>query len=275
MSQSYADYQKRAAERAARQAQGENGEGKTYQKVGFFKLPGDGDVALVRINVTKPEDLMLADYHQLDASTKFMKVECTGVGCPFCKEAEIEAKANKETGAPVKISKAKARVFLPMVVAYRQPDGTYSQPEVVIFDAPAAGKSEFVQPIVDKLVDFGPLTNHVFKLTRHGLKLDTKYALDYVPTFDNDSIVPNDFSAFTNFRIDKHSYWVKTNADMENFLSTGTFPAAATTTTATTTTANTTVEAPTAPAAETTTTPAAEAQTETTPRRNPNFQAHW
>ena len=274
MSQSYADYQKRAAERAARQAQGESGEGKTYQKVGFFKLPNDGDVALVRINVTKPEDLMLADYHQLDASTKFMKVECTGVGCPFCKEAEIEAKANKETGTPVKISKAKARVFLPMLVAYKQPDGTYSQPEAVIFDAPAAGKSDFVQPIVDKLVDFGPLTNHIFKLTRHGLKLDTKYALDYVPTFDNDSIVPNDFSAFTNFRIDKHSYWVKTNVDMENFLSTGTFAAAATTT-ATTTTANTTVEAPTAPAAETTTTPAAEAQTETTPRRNPNFQAHW
>ena len=220
MSQSYADYQKRAAERAARQTQGESGEGKTYQKVGFFKLPNDGDVALVRINVTKPEDLMLADYHQLDASTKYMKVECTGVGCPFCKEAEIEAEANKkDKNSPIKVSKAKARVFLPMMVAYRQPDGTYSQPEAVIFDAPAAGKSDFVQPIVDKIVDFGPLTNHVFKLTRHGLKLDTKYALDYVPTFDNDSIVPNDFSAFTNFRIDKHSYWVKTNADMDSFLS--------------------------------------------------------
>ena len=91
MPQNYQDYQKRAAERAQRAAQ--TGESRTFQKVGFLKLKHDGDVALVRINVSKPEELMLADYHQLDASTKFMKVECTGAGCPFCAEAEKQAAA--------------------------------------------------------------------------------------------------------------------------------------------------------------------------------------
>ena len=292
MSQNYADYQKRAAERAQRAAQG--GEGKTFQKVGFLKLKHDGDVALVRINVSKPEELMLADYHQLDASTKFMKVECTGAGCPFCREAEIEAEANKkDKNSPVKVSKAKARVFVPMLVSYRQPDNTFSAPEPVIMDAPAAGKSDFVKPLVDKLIDFGPLGAHVLKLTRRGEKLDTTYALDYVPTFDNDSIIPNDFSAFTNFRIDKHSYWVKTNDEINIFLTTGQFPAATTATTATTATAASTVaatdamaaaeQAPyVAPATEapaysapSTVTPEPKAAEAETPRRNPNFQAHW
>ena len=296
MSQDYASYQKRAAERAQRAAQG--GEGKTFQKIGFFKLKHDGDVALVRINVSKPEELMLADYHQLDASTKFMKVECTGAGCPFCAEAEKQAEANKkDKNSPIKVSKAKARVFVPMLVSYRQPDNTFSAPEPVIMDAPAAGKSDFVKPLVDKLIDFGPLGAHVFKLTRRGEQLDTTYALDYVPTYDNDSIIPNDFSAFANFRIDKHSYWVKTNEEMNTFLATGQFPATATATaTAAPVTAATTAnavdvtdvmaaaeqaphftqatEAPTSTAATTATTETKAAEAET-PRRNPNFQAHW
>jgi hypothetical protein len=243
---------------------------------------------------------MLADYHQLDASTKFMKVECTGAGCPFCAEAAKQAEANKkDKNSPIKVTKAKARVFVPMLVSYRQPDNTFSAPEPVIMDAPAAGKSDFVKPLVDKLIDFGPLGAHVFKLTRRGEQLDTTYALDYVPTYDNDTIIPNDFSAFANFRIDKHSYWVKTNEEMNTFLATGQFPATATATatvTAAPVTAATTAnavdvtdvmaaaeqaphlaqaaEAPTSTAATTATTETKAAEAET-PRRNPNFQAHW
>ena len=288
MSQNYASYQKRAAERAQRAAQ--NGEGKTFQKVGFLKLKHDGDVALVRINVSKPEDLMLADYHQLDASTKYMKVECTGAGCPFCAEAEKQAEANKNTKEPITVSKAKARVFVPMLVSYRQPDNTFSAPEPVIMDAPAAGKSDFVKPLVDKIIDFGPLGSHVLKLTRRGEKLDTTYALDYVPTYDNDSIIPNDFSAFTNFRIDKHSYWVKTNDEMNTFLATGQFPANVTATTATAASTAMTTDAMAAAeqasyvasttgaptySAPSTAAPEQKAVETEIPRRNPNFQARW
>lgn len=288
MPQTYADYLKRANERKDRQSK--STEGKTFPKIGFLKLPKDGDVALVRINVTKAEDLMLTDYHQLDASTKYMKVECTGAGCPFCTEAERQAKAKEATT----VSKAKARVFVPMVVAYRQPDGSYSEPAPVIMDASAAGKSDFVKPLVDKLVDFGPLDKHVLKLTRRGEKLETTYALDYVPTFDNDSIIPTDMSAFNNFRIDKHSYWVKTNEEINTFLATGQFPQAAATTTASATSTVAATDAmakaeenpytapATEPAAETatyatpgTTAPETKAAEAETPRRNPNFQAHW
>lgn len=264
MPQNYADYQKRAAERAQRQAA--QGEGKSFQKVGFLKLKNDGDSALVRINLTKPEDLMLADYHQLGASAKYMKVECTGPGCPLCKAAESDPN----------ISKAKSRVFVPMIVAYKQPDGTYSTPEPVIMDATAAGRNDFVKVIVNKLVDFAPLTDHVFKLTRNGIKLDTTYSLDYVPTFDNENIIAKDFTAFTNFRIDKHSYWVKSNEEINAYLETGQFPQV--------TTQHTTDAVPAGNAQPSYVAPATQAQTQTTeqkpaetdtPRRNPNFQAHW
>ncbi len=177
-----------------------------------------------------------------------------------------------------------------MLVSYRQPDNTFSAPEPVIMDAPAAGKSDFVKTLVDKLIDFGPLGAHVLKLTRRGENFDTTYALDYVPTFDNDSIIPNDFSAFTNFRIDGHSYKVKTNDEINTFLTTGQFPAITTATTATT--ASTVAAADAMAAAEqapyvapateapaysapSTVTPEPKAAEAETPRRNPNFQAHW
>ena len=184
-----------------------------------------------------------------------------------------------------------------MLVSYRQPDNTFSAPEPVIMDAPAAGKSDFVKSLVDKLIDFGPLGAHVLKLTRRGEKLDTTYALDYVPTYDNDSIIPKDFSAFANFRIDKHSYWTKTNEEMRTFLATGQFPAAtATSAAAPSPTATSAIDVTDVmaaaeqaphfsqtmytigtPAYTTPSTAAPEpkpAEPET-PRRNPNFQAHW
>ena len=265
---SYEDYQKKAAERAARQANSGNTTTQ-FAKVGFFKLKNDGDSALVRINYTKPQEFMFASYHQLGANTKYMKVQCIGDGCPFCEAAKNDTS----------ISKAKERVFIPMMVAYRQPDGSYSAPEAVIMDAPAAGRNDYAKVLVNKLVDFGSLVDHVFKITRNGLGLDTTYSLDYVPTFDNEAILSKDMSAFNNFKIDKHSYWVKTADEINTFLTTGQFPQVAkaeATPVATEPTpipsAQPTYTAPQTPVQPVEQAPVAE---NPTPTRTTNFKANW
>lgn len=219
---SFADYQKRAEQRAARQAAAQSGAG--FAKVGFFggkdangvkRMANAGDVALVRINYATKNDFMFASYHQFGAAQKYMKVVCLEDNCPLC------TMANDGTD---RVSKAKDRVFVPMVVAYKNADGTFTTPEAVIWDAPAAGRNDYAKLLANKIDDFGDLRAHVFKITRNGTGLETTYSIDYVPTIDNENIIKNDFTAFTNFKIEKHSYWIKTVDEINTFIATGSFP---------------------------------------------------
>jgi hypothetical protein len=54
--------------------------------------------------------------------------------------------------------------------------------------------------------------------------MQTTYAISYIPVYDKPEAVPADFSAFANFNIAKHSYWEKSVADINTFLTTGSFP---------------------------------------------------
>lgn len=210
----FATYEKNEAAREARA----NAQNKGFAKVGFFKLKNKGDSAIVRINLSSNKDFMFATYHQLGANVKYMKVACLDSDCPLCRAAKEDAA----------ISKVKTRVFIPMLVSYKQLNGEYTTPEAVIWDAPAAGRNDYAARLADKISDFGDLRERVFKITRNGEGLETTYSIDYIPTLDNENILSKDFSAFDNFRIDKHSFWVKTAEEMNEFLQTGAFPAIAT-----------------------------------------------
>lgn len=209
----FTTYEKNEAAREARA----NNQNKGFAKVGFFKLKSKGDSAIARINLSSKEDFMFATYHQLGANVKFMKVACLDSDCPLCKAAKEDTS----------ISKVKTRVFIPMLVSYKQPNGEYTAPEAVIWDAPAAGRNDYAANLAGKLSDFGDLKERVFKITRNGEGLETTYSIDYIPTLDNENIIKKDFVAFNNFRIDKHSYWVKSAQEMNEFLQTGAFPAPA------------------------------------------------
>jgi len=151
-----------------------------------------------------------------------MKVEClapqgsVGKVCPLCTAA---ANGNSVIG------KAKTRIFVPMLAAYRNAAGVLSAPVPVIWDAAANARQDYAKALATKLYDFKDLRAHVFVLRRHGQSLDTSYSIDYVPTFDSEEYVPADFSAFEGFNIAKHSYWVKSFDEINTFLTTGSFPA--------------------------------------------------
>jgi hypothetical protein len=211
----YAQYQDVVAK-----AQNSSANGGNSVKVGFFKLKNDGDEALVRINVASMESLQFATVHQLGATQKWMKVGCLNpVGsysdtCPLCSAV---------AGGNTAIGKAAKKVYVQMMVSYKDPTtNQFSAAVPVIWERPAGFASE----IASKLRDYGPLTERVFKVTRNGAagNMQTTYAISYIPVYDKPEAVPADFSAFANFNIAKHSYWEKSLADINTFLTTGSFP---------------------------------------------------
>ena len=230
----FSDYQETVAK-------AQNGQGNS-SKVGFFRLKNDGDEALVRINCNSVNDLQFASVHTVSINNQFYKINCLNpIGqysdvCPLC---SLQANGNKN------ISKAGKKVYLQMLVSYKdRTTGTFTAPQPVIWERPAI----FSKELANKLRDFGPLTNVLFKITRNGAAGDMKttYSMDYaVPTVFKPEMIPMDFSAFDNFNIAKHSYWDKTAQEIITFLNTGAFPSDSGTTTPPVTSAP--AVAPTAP----------------------------
>ena len=194
-------------------------------RVGFFKLK-DGEEALVRINVSKLDDLKFATVHKPVFGKKFeglgtgyTPVSCLNeVGsysdaCPFCKAA---AEGHEVIGKATKV------VYIQMLVAYKDAStGTFSAAVPVVWERPAG----FSKELASKLRDYGSLADHVFKISRLGAGKDTRYSLDYIPLYDKPETVTTDFSVFSNFDITKHSFWIKPAADLQYFIDNGTFPA--------------------------------------------------
>ena len=215
---SYSDYQKVVAKAQTPST--------PAVKIGYFKL-GDGQEALVRINVTRLEDLKFATVHAPvfgkkfeGLGTGFTPVMCLNeVGsysdaCPFCRAA-AEGHAT--------VGKAAKKVYVQMLVSYKDTTtGAYAPAIPVIWERPAG----FSKELATKLKDYENLAAHVFKVTRIGSGKDTKYSLDYIPLYDKPETVPADFSAFNNFDLTKHSFWVKTADELAAFVATGSFPAA-------------------------------------------------
>ena len=213
---SYAQYQNVVAQAQA------NGEG---TKIGYFKLKDDGDIAIARINIGSTDDMMFASVHTLNVGGKWLKVSClnplgsSNGTCGLCAAHAANPKGS--------VSKAAKKLFIPMIVSYRDPNATtgYTTPIPVIWDRPAA----FSRELASKLMAVGDLRNTLVLITRNGKANDmqTTYSVDILPeshpVFKPD-MIPNDFNAFNNFNIARHSYWEKSAEEINSYLATGQFP---------------------------------------------------
>lgn len=211
------DYQTYAAAVAAAQAKNSG------VKVGFFKLADKG-TALVRFNIKSLADLKYETLHRVKRSPTDgfpgMNVSCTAAfgthdRCPLC-----EAAALKDD----RVTPASKRVFIELLISYKDAmTGTWTAPLPVVWERPAA----FTEEIVSKINNYGDLSQHLFTITRSGARLDTRYTIDYaVPAVYKAERIPADFSVFENFDISKQSYWVKSIADCDTYIQTGSFPEA-------------------------------------------------
>lgn len=215
---SYEQYQQIVAQAQANS----NGDG---TKVGYFRLRDDGDVAIARINIASTDELAFAAVHTISTNGKWTKVSChnplnmNGASCALCSASAANPKGT--------ISKAAKKVYVPMMVSYRDPNAAtgYTAPAPVIWERPAG----FSRELANKLMIAGDLRNTLVLITRNGKAGDmqTTYSMDILPgthpIFKPD-MIPVDFSAFNNFNIARHSYWEKTAEEINTFLATGQFP---------------------------------------------------
>lgn len=193
--------------------------GSNFVKIGWFKL-APGQEAIVRFDVSSLEDLQFSTVHTLHTKDgHWMRINCLnplgqyGDGCPLCTAA---AEGTSD------ISKASKKVYVKLLVSYKDPvTGTFTTPAPVIWER-AAG---FSKEIASYLKDYGDLTQTLLKVSRQGAGMDTRYIITYaVPTVFKPELVPADFSAFDAFKLEKHSYWEKTKAEIEAYLIDGVFP---------------------------------------------------
>lgn len=179
--------------------------------VGFFSLKSDGDEAIVRILCDQVSDLEILTVHPVivgQSSFPNRNVNCLRTPhdplemCPFCNSGE----------------KVKQRVFIKLL----QYDEN-KKPHAVVWDRPA---STYVPKLKSYIDNYGPLSNIMCKIIRHGSGLDTTY--DIVPNINpqvyNLEDYKRDISAFEEFKVLGRMVLDKTADEMITFMQTGNFP---------------------------------------------------
>lgn len=180
--------------------------------VGFFSLKNDGDEAIVRILCDSVLDLEILTVHPVtvgQSSFPNRNVNCLRTPhdplemCPFCNSNE----------------KVKQRVFIRML----QYDPNTREPHAVVWDRPAGS---YVPKLKSYIDNYGPLSNIMCKIIRHGSGLDTTY--DIIPNINPQVYNLNDYkkdvSDFEEFKVLGRMVLDKTAEEMMTFMRTGNFP---------------------------------------------------
>jgi len=189
------------------------GENTQQNQVGFFNLQNDGDEAVVRFMVDSLEDLEILTVHDIFVNGKFRQISCVRdprepiEKCPLCSKGE----------------KIKQAVFIKMIQYVNTPDGIEAKP--VVWQRSA---STYAFRIKGYLDNYGPLSNILCKIIRHGAKGDMKTTYDIIPNLSpvnypqenypilNDAF--EDYSALGRVVLDKKA------DDINVFINTGSFP---------------------------------------------------
>lgn len=185
-------------------------------KVGFFNIK-DGEEAIVRFVLNSVDDFDIYTVHPItvgQSSYPNKRVSCLRTNpktdpmniCPLCAKGE----------------KVQQRIYIKMI-QYVNENGRIV-PKAVVWDRPAFSYAPQLKSYLD---NYGPLTNIVCKIVRHGGGLDTKY--DIIPNLNpqmyNEQIYIKDFSDFENFSVLGGMIMNKTFEEINQFILTGEFPA--------------------------------------------------
>lgn len=184
-------------------------------KVGFFNIK-DGEEAIVRFVLNSVDDFDIYTVHPVtvgQSSYPNRRVSCLRTNpktdpmnvCPLCAKGE----------------KVQQRIYIKMI-QYVTENGQVV-PKAVVWDRPAFSYAPQLKSYLD---NYGPLTNIVCKIVRHGGGLDTKY--DIIPNLNpqmyNEQIYVKNFSDFDNFNVLGSMIMNKSFDEINQFVLTGEFP---------------------------------------------------
>ena len=180
--------------------------------VGFFSIKNDGGEALVRILCDSLSDLDILTVHPVTIGQSAFpnrEVSCLRTPteplekCPFCAAGE----------------KVKQRVYIKML----QYDPQTHQPTAVVWNRPAG---QYVPKLKSYIENYGPLSQIMCKIIRHGSGLDTTY--DIIPNVNPQQYTLDayklDVSDFEDFKVLGRMVLDKNADEMNEYMRTGNFP---------------------------------------------------
>jgi len=178
------------------------------QKTEWFALKNNGDQAIVRIMEDSLEGLEILTIHPSTLNGKFIKVNCIKDikdpvdRCPLC-----------ASGAQVQ-----QRVFIKLLVY--GPDGSVTPK---IWERSTA----YAKTLKSKMDNYGPLSDHIFIITRCGEAGDIKttYNIDYAPpAVYPETKYPKDVNAFSNYSVLGNAVFDKNFDELSYFIQNKEFP---------------------------------------------------
>lgn len=180
--------------------------------VSFFKI-NDGEEAVVRFAYTSPSEFEMKTCHSIKINNRFIRINCNRTykepvdNCALCKSADQET------------SKISTRFFVKMIQYVTE--GGKIVPKPVMWDRTRTMAEQLNQ----FYLEYGNLSDTVFKIKREGTGLDTKYTIiPASPRMYTEDVYVKDFSGFDGWTAKGPLYKEYTNEEIEEILATGQLP---------------------------------------------------
>lgn len=198
------------------QTQGNGGPG---SDVGFFTLRNDNDEAVVRFMCDSTDDFEILTVHDVQLGSKYRKVNCIRDprepldNCPLCKSG---ARINN-------------RFFIKLIQYDKVPDPTTGMVRVVPKAMMWERSTAYAKTLKSYLDNYGPLSDIICKIIRHGKAGDMQTTYEIVPNLSKavykDEIYVKETNLFGDFEAFGTVVMDRTADEMNYFLATGEFPA--------------------------------------------------
>lgn len=187
--------------------------------VGFFTLKNDNDEAVVRFMCDSTDDFEILTVHDVQIGQRYRKVNCIRDprepldNCPLCKNG----------------TRISNRFFIKLIQYNRVTDpntGVQSiVPQAMIWERSTA----YAKTLKSYLDNYGPLSDIICKIIRHGKAGDMQTTYEIVPNLSKavfpDEVYVKDPSIFGTFEAFGTIVMDRTYEEMAHFVATGEFPA--------------------------------------------------
>lgn len=182
-------------------------------QVGFFNLRNDGDEAIVRFMIDSVEDMEILTVHDIHLGGKYRQVSCIRdprdpmEKCPLCERGE----------------RVKQVVFLKMLQYENTPNGIEVKP--VVWQRSASTYAFRMKGYLD---NYGPMSQILCKVIRHGAKGDMQTTYDIIPNLNPQQFPQEQYpivaEAFDNYQALGRIILDKDYNEIDTFVKTGSFP---------------------------------------------------
>lgn len=185
--------------------------------INFFTLRNDGDEAIVRFLCDSTDDFEILTVHDVTIGGKFRKVNCIRdfrdpiENCPLCASG----------------SKVNQRFFIKMIQYDKSTDNAGNiiiTPKAALWERSTA----YAKTLKSYLDNYGPLSDVICKIIRHGKAGDMQTTYEIVPNLNKmiykDEIYVKDANIFGNFNAFGTIVMDRTYDEIAQFQMTGQFP---------------------------------------------------